>query len=49
MKPTVKKRAIGLISKKEIQSTFTKDSISALMHIMLFQMVQAVMAAMGNH
>ena len=30
MKPTVKKRAIGLISKKEIQSTFTKDSISAL-------------------
>ena len=28
MKPTVKKRAIGLISQKEIQGTFTKDSIS---------------------
>ena len=28
MKPTVKKRAIGLISKKEIQGTFTKDNIT---------------------
>ncbi len=28
MKPTVKKRAIGLISQKEIQGTFTKDQIS---------------------
>ncbi len=28
MKPTVKKRAIGLISQKEIQGTFTKDNIS---------------------
>ncbi len=29
MKPTVKKRAIGLISQKEIKGTFTKDSITA--------------------
>ena len=28
MKPTVKKRAIGLISQKEIQGTFTKDNIT---------------------
>lgn len=30
MEPEIKQRAIGLISKKEIQSTFTQDSINAM-------------------